>query len=748
MLNTFHFSLRRIPRPQWLTIILVVIFSTFGGALSPAQAQGTQSENLNVFLGNENYRKIRMMLPDSLRTIALGHLAEREKRIAALTTGESILARQQMIRETILRAIGGLPEKTPLNPKVTGTLKRAGYRIEKVIFESRPSFYVTANLYVPESGQGPFPGILFPLGHESGGKSNTDWQHLAITFARNGFVVLTWDPMGQGERIQLYDADWGGSKVFASTTEHTIAGAQCLLLGHSFARHRIHDGLRALDYLTSRSEVDPSRIGCTGNSGGGTMTAYLSAIDERIKVAAPSCYITSWKSLLETIGPQDAEQNLPPFLSEGLDQADFILAFAPKPYLIASAIQDFFPIAGARNTFREVKGIYGALGVEDRLNMVEVNDGHGYTLPRRLAAYRWMNRWLQGRDQAIEEGPIEIEAESELFCTESGQVTVSLGGETIFSLNQAEALRVKPRRKAPGNAAELQQYQQLIRNEARSLTAYEKTSGDLKTARFGEIGRAGYRIEKFSFESAPGVVIPSLFFTPINAAGKRPAVLYVHESGKAVDAGSGAEIESLVQAGAAVLAIDLRGVGETAEELDRADAFAQYFGAFESAMTAMLVGKTLVGLRAQDIARAVDWLAARNDIDPQGLAAYGFGRAAPALLHAASFDDRIKTVVLDQMLVSYENVLTEKINRRVFENIVPGAIPRYDLPDLVASVAPRRVTIRNPLNSLGQPVKLVKLHEQYELARAVYQTAGAAQALILQVDPQERKPASLFPGLK
>src|SRR5262249_6977604 len=442
-----------------LAILFCATFDLF------AQSSGKSEENLKVLTGEE-FRSIRKMLPDSLKAIAFRHLAEREKRVAGLNTREEIETRRRLIRETILRAIGGLPERAPLNPKVTGVMKRSGYRIEKVIFESQPAFFVTANLYIPETGRGPYPGILLPLGHEAGGKSNPDWQHLAITFARNGFVVLTWDPMGQGERIQLYDPDWGGSKVVQSTTEHTVAGAQCLLLGHSFARHRINDGLRALDYLVSRPEVDAARIGCTGNSGGGTMTVYLSALDDRIKVAAPSCYITSWKSLLETIGPQDAEQNLPPFLSDGMDQADFVIAFAPKPYLIASAIQDFFPIKGARQTYGEGKRLYSVMGAADKLSMVEADDKHGFTLPRRLAAYRWMNRWLKGADQAIDEPQIEVESEADLRCVASGQVTVSLSGETIFSLNRAEVGRIKPRREAPSAINELRKYQEEIRNQA------------------------------------------------------------------------------------------------------------------------------------------------------------------------------------------------------------------------------------------------------------------------------------------
>jgi cephalosporin-C deacetylase-like acetyl esterase len=618
-----------------------------------------------------------------------------------------------------------------LNPKVTGILKRAGYRIEKVIFESRPAFYVTANLYLPETGRGPYPGILLPLGHESGGKSNTDWQHLAITFARNGFVVLTWDPMGQGERIQLYDPDLGGSKVGQSTTEHTVAGAQCLLLGHSFARHRIHDGLRALDYLVSRPEVDATRIGCTGNSGGGTMTSYLSALDDRIKVAAPSCYITSWKSLLETIGPQDAEQNLPPFLSAGLDQGDFVIAFAPKPFLIASAVQDFFPIAGSRQTFAEAKRLYGVMGADDKLSMVEADDKHGFTLPRRLAAYRWMNRWLKGADQAIEESQIEIESESDLRSTASGQVTVSLNGETIFSLNRAEATRIKPRRKMPSAVGELRNFQREIRDQAQKLIAFEKPSGDLKVKTAGQINRSGYRIEKLTFESAPGIVIPALMFTPDGASGNRPAILYLHEDGKADEAAPGGKIEELTRTGAAVLAIDLRGMGETREELDRSDAFFTYFGAFESAMTAMLVGKTLIGMRAQDVVRAVDLLALREDVEMRNLSAYGFGAAAPVLLHAAALDDRIKNVVLENMLISYESVVTEKISRQIFESIIPGVLGKYDLPDLAAALAPRRVTIVNPVNPRGQNLELSKARLQYENAKAAFQVSGAESSFVI-----------------
>ncbi|MGE0128299.1 MAG: alpha/beta hydrolase family protein [Blastocatellales bacterium] len=716
----------KITPTSLLTFCLVIL--TMFAASSYAQSTNAPAEGLNVLSGGANPRQ---SLPDSLNKAALQLLTERERRVAQLSTREEIGQRQQFIREKILQAIGGLPERTPLNPRLTGTLKRNGYRIEKIIFESQPAFYVTANLYLPETGRGPYPGILMPLGHESGGKAHDAWQRLAITFAKNGFVILLYEPVSQGERVQLYDPDLGESKVRQATNEHTLAGTQCLLLGHSFAQHVIWDGMRALDYLTSRPEVDSSRIGCTGNSGGGTLTAYLSALDDRIKAAAPSCYLTNWRSLIETIGPQDAEQNLPPFLSDGLDQPDFVIAFAPKPYLILSAARDFFPIAGARQTFREAKRLYGLMGAEEKLNMVEADDGHGYSRPRRLAAYRWMNRWLKGVDEPIDEPDVEIESEDDLRCTAAGQVALSLGGETIFSINLAEAGKVKPKRNAIATPEDLRRFQAGIRAQVQRLTAFEKPTGKPNVRAFGEIARDGYRIEKLLIESDPP--ISALLFKPDGPAPKRRAILYVHENGKAAEANVGGEIEELARGGAVVLAIDLRGKGEMREEAARVW---DIFGHFESAMTAMLMGKTLVGLRAQDVIRAVDALAARGDVEIESLAAFGKGDAAVVLLHAAALDDRIRSVTVEEMLVSYHSVVAWKIHQRVFESIVPAALAHYDLPDLAASLAPRKLRIINAVNPRGQRMETQQVKREYEAAQKAFAAAGVAQSFSVV----ERKP--------
>ncbi|MFN0084635.1 MAG: acetylxylan esterase [Blastocatellia bacterium] len=700
----------------------VLLLCAIGGR---AGAQTT--EGLDFMTGLAEFHAIKSQLPAHVNQLAAALIAERERQVSSLDAPQDVAARKARLRERMVRALGGFPARTPLNARVVGSLERAEYRIEKIIFESQPGFYVTANLYLPKQGRAPYPGILFPLGHEPGGKAYPVWQQMLGALAKKGYVALTWDPLGQGERVQLYDSDWGESKVRESTTEHTLAGIQCLLLGDNLARHTIWDGMRAIDYLVSRPEVDPARIGCTGNSGGGTMTAYLSTLDDRIQVAAPSCYITSWRRLLETIGPQDAEQVLLPWLRDGLEHADFVHAFAPRPYLMLSAIRDFFAISGARETYAEAKRGYAALGAPERLSMVEADDEHGYTKPRRLAAYRWFGRWLKGAEDQGPEPEVEIATADELQCTGTGQVVTSIGGETIFSLNQQRMAQLG--RKEPA-LTDLASYQEEIRRRVRQTSRIDAPTGAVSARAYGEIARSGYRIQKLVYESEPGIAAPALLFLPDPPEARRPAILYVHGRGKSAEAGPGQEIEQLIKAGFVVLAIDLRGVGETQLQANKQGTeFYRYFGDYDTAMTALLIDRPLVGMRALDVRRAIDLLAARAEVD--GARIYGFGKEAGAvpLLYAAVFDDRIKKIALEEMLVSYQTVINSRIHRHVFEHVVPGALKAYDLPALVAALAPRPTWVVNAVDALGHQIRTSEAIQQYKESRAVFRMATAEPSL-------------------
>lgn len=691
-------------------VTLVMIFGPVG-SWTLAQSE------LDFVSGMEDFREVRSILPEYVHRLAGDLLKEREEAVKSWTTASDIRKRKAYVRETMVAAIGGFPERTPLNPRKVGEINRDGYKIEKIIFESQPGFYVTANLYIPTRGEGPYPAVLYPLGHERGGKSNPTWQQMLGSLAIKGYAALTWDPLGQGERVQMYDPDFGDSKVFRSTTEHTLTGIQCLLVGDNLARYMIWDGVRALDYLISRPEVDSGRIACSGNSGGGTHTAYLSALDDRIQVAAPSCYLTSWSRLLATIGPQDAEQVLLPWLQAGLDHADFVHAFAPKPYLILSAIRDFFSIAGARQTFSEAETIYRLMGEPDRLDMFAADDGHGFTHPRRMAAYSWFDRWLKGEEGGAGTEPdVQLATEDELYCTESGQVLTSLGGETVFTLNRERARDLNP--DLP-SVHQQDAFAEEIRKRVVQLTHYSAGSqdrADLRVESFGTIDRDRYKIEKLVYESEPGIPVPALLFVSDSVESVRPGLLYVHGGGKSEEGGVAEDIENLVMAGTVVLAVDLRGMGETQYyDDDQANDFPRYFGDYDSAMTSLLIDRPLIGQRMKDISKGLDLLAERPDVDADRLMAVGVEGGSIPVLFAAVVDDRIRGIGLEGMLLSYKSVVENRIHRRVFEDVIPGLLKQFDLADLVAALRCPAVLV-DLADPMGELVALQAVRHGYRKA--------------------------------
>lgn len=659
-----------------------------------AQAPG----DLNFLRNQVDGRDLREMLPNYVKARAFRLLEERRQRVSAVSSAQDLFRHRQQYREKLIRLLGGpFPEKTPLNPRVTGTLDFPEFKIEKVVFESQPGFHVTANLYLPKKGKGPYPAILFPLGHEAGAKAHEAWQHVLVSFAKKGYVCLAWDTIGQGERIQMWDDDFGQSKVIRSTTEHTISGLQTLLTGDPLARYTIWDGIRALDYLLSRPEVDARRVGVTGNSGGGTHTSYLASLDDRFAAAAPSCYLTNWRRLLETIGPQDAEQCIPPSIAEGLDHPDFVLSFAPKPYLMLTAVRDFFSIAGARETYAEAARVYDSLGAADRFGKFEADDGHGYTKPRRLAAYRFFGKHLLGAEDTEGEPPVRILLEDELWATTTGQVVTAFPKEeTVHSLNLRRLAQVR------GQSPSL--------DSLRKLLSYAPLTTPVPVRSYGVVEREGYRMEKLVLDTEPGILAPALLYLP-NDNGRKPAVLLAHGQGKA----AGHPIaEQLVRDGKVVLSVDLRGLGETRSlDDENGSDWPRYFGDYRSAMTALLTGKPLPGMRAEDVSRAIDVLRTRPEADATSLLAYGVESAAVPVLFAAALDDRIGSVVLERMVVSYESVVRQRVSRGQWENAITGVLRHIDLPEIARLILPKSVRLVDPVNAMGQPVATADAKKRY-----------------------------------
>src|SRR5690606_23956573 len=307
--------------------------------------------------------------------------------------------------------------------------------VEKIIFESHPGFYVAAAMFIPQHRQEPAPAIIYTSGHHQLGFRNETYQHVILNLVSKGFIVLAYDPLGQGERLQYPDARTGTSTIGSPTKEHSYAGVQTLLWGSSLSDYFIWDGIRAVDYLYTRPEVDKARIGITGRSGGGTQTALIAASDERIYAAGPEAFITNYKRMFQSIGAQDAEQNIYNGIVKGIDHPDFLHVRMPKPNLIITTINDYFSIQGARETFAEVKRSYATLGKSENIQMVEDMGKHESTISNRMAMYAFFQQHLSlpGDSSDME---MELFEAEDLWATPTGQIASSFGGKTIYSLHQ------------------------------------------------------------------------------------------------------------------------------------------------------------------------------------------------------------------------------------------------------------------------------------------------------------------------
>ncbi|MBI2480283.1 MAG: acetylxylan esterase [Planctomycetia bacterium] len=600
-----------------------------------------------------------------------------------LKTPEQIQEYQQRLRDFFIQQLGGLPERTPLNARTVRTIRADGYRIELVIYESQPRHHITANLYLPE-GDGPFPGIVVSSGHSRTGKTADYNQRFGIMLAKQGLAALCFDPIGQGERSQILD-EQGNPKYSGTTTEHFLIGVGSTLVGRSTATYRVWDGMRSIDYLVSRPEIDPARIGYTGCSGGGTLTSYVMALDDRVACAAPACYLTTFRRLIETIGPQDAEQNIFGQIAFGLDQPDYVLMRAPRPTLISATTGDFFDYQGAWDNYRQSKRIYGRLGFPERVDLVEIEGSHGVQ-PQNLATIaHWMKRWLLDRDEPVAVAELETRLPEELLCTPSGQVLHLPEGRSVFDLNAEREAKLATQRKQKWATESREAMAQKIRDRAGV-----RSDEELKPPKFedaGRIQRGEYHIDRLLLRTDSGVPLAGLTFHP--KSPQDDAYLYLHDSGKLGDSEPDGPIEQLVNDGYAVVSIDLRGQGETAS--GKRD---ELLTDWKTYYLAYLLGRPLLGLRVEDALASGHFVAyyQKPKDKPRRVHLVGVGQAGIVALHAAALRPELfASVTLRGTPRDWSSIVKQSVPSGQLDSALHGALEDYDLPDLVRLIGEDKV---------------------------------------------------------
>jgi cephalosporin-C deacetylase-like acetyl esterase len=636
--------------------------------------RGVTAEDLNCLTEAE---RADASLYASLQQEAYAALDRRDQAWGQLKTADQIREYQTRQRDFFVDQLGGFPERTPLNARTLRTIVAEGYRIECVIFESQPNHHVTANLYLPDAAK-PVPGVAVSSGHSRTGKTADYNQRFGIMMAKHGMAALCFDPIGQGERSQILNDD--GQPIFNSTTsEHFLVGVGSILVGRNTARYRIWDAMRAIDYLSQRPEVDAKRIGFTGCSGGGTLTSYVMALDDRVTCAAPACYLTTFRRLIETIGPQDAEQNIYGQLAFGLDHPDYVIMRAPRPTLISSTTSDFFDIQGSWDNYRQAKRIYGRLGFPERVDLVEVEGKHGVQ-PQNLATIaHWMKRWLLEQDEPVPIADLTARPPQDLLCLPAGQVLTLPDERSVFDLNaDYEQQLARQRKQAWSDNSQQEQLTKVL-----SLLGIP--AAEVKPPEWEDRGRAerdGYHIDKVVLRTEATTPLTALTFHPPDPSDD--AYLYLHDDGKLGDSEIGGPIEKLVDQGFAVVSVDLRGQGETSA--GKRDATLTDWKTY---YLSYLLGQPLLAGGINDALSAADFVAyyQKKRDNPRQVHLVGVGQAGIVALHAAAINPQLfASVTLRGTPRSWASVVRQNSPSGQLDSTVHGALKIYDLPDLVSVI--------------------------------------------------------------
>ena len=634
--------------------------------------------------------------------------AHRKQIIDGITTRQQVLDRQRAVVEQLWTMLGGRLDRGPLNPRATGVVERPGYRIEKLTYESRPRLYVTANLYVP-SGSGRHPAILGPLGHSANGKAWPSYQRLFSNLARKGYVVLAYDPFGQGERIEYPGAAPGQTALGSGgTTEHEYAGRRLILLGANFGLFRAWDGIRGIDYLLTRPEVDPDRLGCCGQSGGGTLTQFLAALDGRIRAAVVSEGNTEDLAQTDVEPPgsaDDAEQNIIPALARGIDRADLLYAFAPKPLLIGITLHDaghtYSPeyVTGTLDMLEEYRRAWRLLDADGRVAVQATTQQHGYGYEMRRATYAWFNRWFGMANADDGETSQAVEPDETLFVTPTGFVTTSFGGETALSLTRQLAAAVAT--PASLDPAE-------TRKRIRTVLAIDApASGDLSSRILARIRKPGYLAEQFEILSEREIRTPGWLLTPDQASAATPTLFYLGEGGAWAAIGEGGFLERLCVAGRCrVAVVDVRGRGDCAIAYPARGRF--YFPsriANEAylAWFTMMLGRPILGGQVCDALRGLEYLQSQPGVVGDRISLMGDGPHGVIALYAAALDEKTRGVALRQTVTDYRSLATAERYTQPFGIYAYGLLREFDLPQIAGALGSRPVLLINPVGPTGEP---------------------------------------------
>jgi dienelactone hydrolase len=633
-------------------------------------------------------------------------------------TGKQWEDQRTRLREKMFAAMGPFPEKPcSLEAEVRGILKRDGYRIEKLVFRSRPDVWVTATAYVPEPDKGKRPAVLAVHGHWALARRDPVVQARCLGLVKLGFFVLAVDAFGAGERY---------TKPAAGTYHGALYGSTLWPVGQTLLGMQVYDNRRAVDYLLSRPEVDGDELGITGASGGGNQTMYAGALDERFRAVVPVCSVGTYQAYLRSAC---CVCEVLPGALRFAEEGDVLALAAPRALLVINATKDSFnfSVGEAQKSIARARAVFKLHGVEEKIAHAVFESPHAYNQPMRQAMYGWMTQWLLGKGDGkpIAEPKHEIEKPEDLSCYPDAVRPRGFLFPPSFAAREARTLLAKQNARPPDHAEDWESTAVDIRTQLR-----KQVFGDFPTlpkpeATLGTPDVTGdFQTTSVLLHPEPDLPLPALLRSKRGGEGRAPVCVLLHLDGKA-EALKHSLAAALLEKRCTVVAPDLRATGETRPEHDAIAGAPDH----NSTEHALWIGRPLLGQWVFDVLCLLDWLAIQPGLDRRRFAVGGLGQAGIVALCAAGLlEDRVSGAIAIGAPVSY--VTEEAYAAGTHMGLLaPGILRWGDLPQLAALAAPHRLVLAEGVTPQGKKLAEKDLKEAFAFTSHVYRLFKAQDQL-------------------
>jgi cephalosporin-C deacetylase-like acetyl esterase len=594
--------------------------------------------------------------------------------IAGIRTAAQARAYRDRCRKTIHGIFGPMPPKTPLNARTVKVSSFDGYTLDHVLFESRPDFLVSANLYLPSNRTGPVPAVLFTCGHSPNGKAWPLYVETCLRLVGEGYAVLSYDPISQGERNMYSWVQDPASPYRANCCiAHNVAGKQLAACGEFFGSWRAWDGIRGVDYLVSRPEVDAKRLGVTGQSGGGTLSSFLWALEPRLKMVASSCWCTSYLNDIENSMPADSEQYPPGFVAAGLDKIDFFMARAGEPALLLGQENDFFDDRGLKQGFRELRKIHGLVGAPAATCRLTMDtQKHAYSAPNQEAMVAFFNK-AAGKPAPAPRPAITVLTDEVVKVTPLGDVHTQ-GSRYIKDLVADLAKDIVRARPSFALSDLPRRIKRVLKMRAPVKPPHHRRLFQQGQTREG----TGQHVFRFVIEPAPGVScllrhVTGGDWNPYRLTPAADCHLYLPNLCSQVELDDPVLMKGISD----FWMLDVRGLGEGA--LTSADPLEHYGHEYMMHGHALLYGESLLGDRLTDVLAAVNLLRAEG---AKRVHLSGRGQGAILALLAGVLDSSIATVAASGAPDSILQMVCAPLNGWPSVNFPSGVLKQFDLPEV------------------------------------------------------------------